>query len=110
MLVGRTQPAAGVLQDKLFVSGGCNNQSEALKSVECYDPGTDTWSRVADMNIPRYGHSLVTLQGKLFAIGGWGGHGDEVYNPENDTWIVLHHRWDGVGEIETFLTFKYNLL
>ena len=53
------------------------------------------------MNIARYNHSLVSLHGRLYAIGGVGGFmggfridSDEVYDPENNTWTLLQHKVD----------------
>ena len=62
--------------------------------MDCYDQ--DTWSQVANMNIARRGHSLVSLHGRLYAIGGYGG-GDivEVYDPDNNSWTLLQHKLDG---------------
>ena len=94
-------------------------------SVDCYDPDTNTWTRVANMNIGRRGHSLVSLHGKLYAIGGapsgyyaYGGDGcnrsyedsGEVYDPDSNTWTLLECKLDGkaldsgVGLLKKYLT------
>ena len=44
-----------------------------LKSCSCFDfsaPIDSQFSRIADMNYARSGHSLVVANGKLYAIGG----------------------------------------
>ena len=47
------------------------------------------------MNIARTGHSLVSLHGRLYAIGGvTRGHyveSIEVYDPDNNIWTLLEH-------------------
>ncbi|PAV90989.1 hypothetical protein WR25_21484 [Diploscapter pachys] len=46
---------------------------EVFKSCLCFDPSAPVDSRIsqiADMNYPRYNHSLVVANGKLYAIGG----------------------------------------
>ena len=66
-----------------------------MSSVDCYDPDTNTWSQMANMNIARAGHSLVSLHGRLYAIGGCDvGYVDsvEVYDPDNNTWTTLQHK------------------
>jgi hypothetical protein len=60
--------------------------------VEVYDPGTDTWVEGLSMPTARSGLSTVTLNGKIYAIGGhtgltFGNVGTvydtvEVYTPE----------------------------
>ena len=98
---------AGVaaLDNKIYVTGGYGN-NQNMSSVDCYDPDTNTWSQMANMNIARYGHSLVSLHGRLYAIGGHyivdgvGGGGYrvdsvEVYDPDNNTWTLLQHKLDG---------------
>ena len=66
-----------------------------MSSVDCFDPDTNTWSQVANMNIARHGHSLVILNGKLYAIGGLGVDSVEVYDPDNNTWTLLQHKLPG---------------
>jgi len=41
-----------------------------LKSVEFYDPSLDTWTRVADMSVCRYGVGVGVLDGVMYAVGG----------------------------------------
>ena len=56
--------ASGVtaLNNKVYVTGGWDsNVRKPVPSVDCYDPDTNTWTRVANMNI--------SLHGKLYAIG-----------------------------------------
>ena len=107
-----------VLNNKIYLTGG-------TASVDCYDPDTNTWTRVANMNIGRRGHSLVSLHGKLYAIGGapsgyyaYGGDGcnrsyedsGEVYDPDSNTWTLLECKLDGkaldsgVGLLKKYLT------
>jgi len=68
---------------------------QTMSSVDCYDPNTNTWSQMANMNIARWSHSLVSLQGRLYAIGGADVDSVEVYDPDNNTWTLLKHKLDG---------------
>jgi kelch-like protein 20 len=53
-----------VLGDVLYVMGGCVNACPST-SAERYDPKTDRWSPIADMNVNRYGASATTLNGNM---------------------------------------------
>ena len=93
----RVMPGVAALNSKIYVTGGGGGQ--IMSSVDCYDPNTNTWSQMANMNIDRRGHSLVSLHGRLYAIGGYANGGDvdsfEVYDPDNNTWTLLQHNLDG---------------
>ena len=67
-----------------------------LSSLDCYDPDTNTWSLLANMNITRCDHALFSLNGKIYAIGGYDADSVEVYNPDDNTWTILQQKLDGV--------------
>ena len=110
MSTKRRSPGVATLGEKIFVAGGreimvedddddvdwWHREEKLLKSVECYDPDTKTWTAVADMNYSRSGHVLVGANGLLYAIGGnYEAEGkDEVYNPEKNTWTLLKRKSD----------------
>lgn len=73
-----------VLDNKIYVAGGYNYH-EVFRDVFCYDPASNTWSEVESMNKRRRGHSLVSLNGHLYAIGG----GDFICNLLTE--ILTHH-------------------
>ena len=84
------------LDNKIYVTGGYNNDEQTLFRVDCYDPDTNTWSQMANMNIARFAQSLVSLHGRLYALGGaMGVDSVEVYDPDNNTWTLLQHKVDG---------------
>ena len=93
-------PGVAVLDNKIFVTGGhYGGYGQYMSSVDCYDPDTNTWSQVANMNIARHNHSLVSPHGRLCAIGGEDDiHGVvdsvEVYDPDTNTWTLLQHKLD----------------
>ena len=98
----RLWPGVAALDNKIYVTGGCDGYDDgdfcgrwSLSSVDCYDPDSNTWSRMASMNIARRGHSLVSLHGRLYAFGGWKVDSLEVFDPDNDTWTLLQHKLDG---------------
>ena len=114
----RIWPRVAALHKKIYVtggicagnpfSGGCYKAS----IVDCYEPDTNTWSTEANMNIARAGHSLVSLHGRLFAIGGYGVDSVEVYDADKDTWTLLRQKLDGrvEGGNDAVLIKKENLM
>jgi hypothetical protein len=87
------------LQDgRIFVAGGigiCNSQiCTTLASAEIYDPQSGTWSTVASMPAPRFGHVAVTLNdGRVLVNGGCQGtglpcaaQGAVLYDPATNQW------------------------
>ena len=87
-----------VLDNKIYVTGGEDSDYQPLSSVDCYDPDTNTWTQVTSMNVARSCHGLVSLHGRLYAIGGVtrGEYVEsmEVYDPDNNTWTLLGHSPD----------------
>ena len=95
------QSGVAELANKLYVTGGCVGpfNNHPVSHVDCYDPDTNSWSQIANMNIARAGHGLVNLNGRLYAIGGYGYRywvdSVEVYDPFNNTWPLLQLKLDG---------------
>ena len=92
MAIRRYYPGVAALDNKIYVTGGCGKM---MSSVVCYDLDTNTWSKIANKNKIRHGHSLISLHGRLYAIGGWDVDNVQVYDPDNSTWTLLQHKLDG---------------
>ena len=92
--IRRRDPGVAAFDKKIYVTGGY--APGLITNVDCYDPETNTWSEKASMNSWRGGHSLVSLLGRLYAIGGVGQDvkNVEVYDPDNNTWTMLQHKLD----------------
>ena len=84
----------------LYYAGGVRNPSgnDATNRTYRYDPQTDQWSRMADMNQPRASFELINFHGQLYAMGGFQGTQTwnrqaldyvERYDPATDTWTNL---------------------
>ena len=84
----------------LYYAGGVRNPNanDATNRMYRYDPQTDQWSRMADMNQPRASFELVNFHGQLYAMGGFQGTSTwnrqaldyvERYDPTTDTWSNL---------------------
>lgn len=58
--------------------------------VEEYDPATNSWKIIHQMNLKRANHVLFGFQSKLWAIGGTDQPNfAEMYDPERDTWSMV---------------------
>jgi len=83
-------PRAGLgvsaVNGKIYAIGGEG------RTVEEYNPGTDTWTRKADMPTARGFFTTSVANGKIYAIGGALGTGGpafktvEEYDPATNTW------------------------
>ena len=90
-LTPRSGAGTAVVNDKIYLIGGCTRSHEATRVSERFDPLTRKWERLADMTHPRHLFGIAVLDGQIFAIGGLNAAGDEMdtverYDPEGDTW------------------------
>jgi N-acetylneuraminic acid mutarotase len=80
-----------VIDDKLWLFGGVDADTNPLAAIWVYDPATDTWDTSrAPMPTPREHLGVVLLDGKVYTVGGRQKLGNvadvEVYDPATDTW------------------------
>jgi N-acetylneuraminic acid mutarotase len=91
MPTARISLTTSVVDGKIYAIGGYARQGASrLRTVEEYDPATDTWTTKAPMPTARAGHSSSVVDRKIYAIGG-GPAGSafsvvEAYDPATDTW------------------------
>lgn len=79
---------------RVLVAGGFG--ALGIKTTSVFDPTTNAWTKVADMNLPRWYPSLLPLSdGRYVVISGnstdanhWADT-PEVYNPATNTWTLL---------------------
>ena len=83
---------AAVLGDRIYVPGGCTDQSNAIGQVEVYVPAEDRWTQAAPLPTPLCAYALAVANGRIYLFGGWDGRQfvDQVwmYDPQNDTWLA----------------------
>lgn len=86
---------ATLLQDgKVLVVAGADHEtghSIIYKSVEIYDPQTARWTRVADMDIGRFGAQAILLADGTVLVAAGSGNGQsmvvsELYDPMTGAW------------------------
>lgn len=84
---------------RIFVFGGAGDRHEIWgprKTVESYDPSTDTWRTHRDMPVGLLEAGAVELNGKIFLVGGQTNKDDDAkamntvheFLPEEDRWRV----------------------
>jgi len=92
MTCRRSGAGVGVLDKVLYAVGG-HDGPLVRKSVEKFDPETNTWQDVADMAFCRRNAGVVAHEGLLYVVGGDDGNSNlqsvEVYCPESDSWRIL---------------------
>ena len=86
--------SCSAVNGKIYAIGGAkydaNMNVVILSAVEEYDRVTDKWIKKTDMPTPRQNLSTSVVDGKIYAIGGWGNNRElstvEEYDPVADKW------------------------
>ncbi|KAB0379023.1 hypothetical protein FD755_010601 [Muntiacus reevesi] len=89
--------ALGAVRNDLYVIGGqmkVKNQYLITNCVDRYSVERDAWKRVSPLPLQLACHAAVTVNDKLYVIGGWTPQGQvrkcldavEIYNPDGDFW------------------------
>src|SRR5262245_17211885 len=95
MLTARQGLTTCVVNGKIYAIGGVNHpgvDTEVLRTVEAYDPATDSWAQKSDMLISRNWAACAVVNGKIYVIGGDRTYlatprkSMEEYDPATDTW------------------------
>ncbi|XP_065873693.1 F-box/kelch-repeat protein At1g67480 isoform X1 [Euphorbia lathyris] len=86
-----------VLNGKLLVMAGYSvteGTSSASADVYEYDSCLNSWSKLLDMNVARYDFACAEVNGKVYAVGGYGVDGNslssvEMYDPDTEKWTLI---------------------
>jgi N-acetylneuraminic acid mutarotase len=75
------------------IGGKTGNTCVGLRTVEAYDPSTDTWMTKASLPTGRFNPRAVGWGGKIYVVGGDVGCGSrsnelDVYDPTTNTWTT----------------------
>jgi hypothetical protein len=94
MASARSRFAAAMMGGFLYVTGGAEGLRGGphivLRRCERYDQASNTWSGIADLPEPRFGHALACLDGSLYVMGGRTGGGP--------VFTSLPWRYDATGD------------
>ncbi|XP_062617601.1 beta-scruin-like [Saccostrea cucullata] len=93
----RMHHALCVFDGFIYAIGGLGRNGRILKSVECYNPSTNSWHFVKSLSTARAGACAAELNGNIFVAGGFGYSQNgtatifdsvECYNAFTDKWIT----------------------
>jgi N-acetylneuraminic acid mutarotase len=74
MLDPANSASAGGLNGIFYVAGGMDNTTNAIATLQSYDPTTNAWTYLAPLPETRYsGNGIGAINGKLYVAGGWNG-------------------------------------
>lgn len=115
MRVPREFSAAGVIDGKIYVMGGCNISSFACATswAEVFDPKTSAWTPVPSPpeTRERWMHGCAVLDGKFLAMADQGG---VVYDPVASNWSYVSSRldagWRGRAAVVDGILYSYDFL
>lgn len=96
MRVGREFAAAGVIDGKIYVIGGCvvDNWARSINWAEVFDVKAQTWEAVASPGVEvreKWMHASAVLEGRVYAMADRNG---VVYEPSKREWGVPEKRLD----------------
>ena len=92
MPTARTEIAATIIDDHIYVIGGFDKTGKVLDTVEVYNIETDSWKTVAPLPQPLHHAAATTFNDSLYVIGGYTNSNWLpsnrlfIYDPKNDTW------------------------
>jgi len=81
---------------RIYVAGGYRDLflSQSVSDAWAYEPTANAWTRIAALPGPRAAHVMVSLDEKLFVVGGVGSDSSAlwVYDPATNTWDTTRAR------------------
>ena len=86
MPTARYGAGATVLNGKIYVVGGCDEEQQ-LNCVEVYDPQADTWETKTGMSTARLYPGVIEANGVIYAVGGLDQNTVEKYDADVDKWV-----------------------
>ena len=69
MNVARHDAFGAAMNGKIYVGGG-RQKKRTLRTCEMYDPLTDEWQVMPNLNVPRHSSSMVCYEEALYVVGG----------------------------------------
>ncbi|MFF7677645.1 carboxypeptidase regulatory-like domain-containing protein [Actinacidiphila glaucinigra] len=84
--------AVDTLDGKVYSAFGYNGSAD-VKDLYVLDPVAGSWTKLASAADTRESPAHGVIDGKLYAVGGWGASGSpdaklEIYDPQSDSWTT----------------------
>ena len=82
----------------VVVTGGTQGfGGTALTDAEVFSWSSNSWRKIASMNVGRFGHAVVNVGNRVFAIGGDDRNNNymdtiEEYNAKENTWKIINKK------------------
>jgi N-acetylneuraminic acid mutarotase len=101
MPTAREHVGWAVFHGDLYVVGGRDDRTDALPTVERFNPRSGNWEAVAPLVVPSGGLGAVAADGRLFAVGGGNDRESTVtnavqrYNLATNSWSLAPHMRTG---------------
>ena len=87
----RTEVAAAVLKDDIYVIGGFDESSQVTDIVEVYNVTNNTWTKAASLPGPLHHTAAASYDGKIYVVGGY----TAPWSPSNKLFIYdpVENKW-----------------
>jgi N-acetylneuraminic acid mutarotase len=87
----RTEVAATVLENEIYVIGGFDESSQVTDIVEVYRIANDSWTHAAPLPEPLHHTAAASYNGKIYVVGGYTSPWSPsnklfIYNPIQNEW------------------------
>ncbi len=90
----QVEAGATLLDGKIYVMGGWNNEAAPFGEVQIYDIAANTWSVGAPLPEPIHHQGVVAVGGRIYVVGGFGKRFSErapldtvhIFDPKTGAW------------------------
>ncbi|XP_050321665.1 kelch-like protein 28 [Bactrocera neohumeralis] len=92
LIIGRFDANAEILNGKIYVMGGLRGFQSSIRSVECYNPDSNTWTSCADMNECRDIPFVRAHKGHIYVLDTYSAKSRqsvERYDPQRNIWSKI---------------------
>jgi hypothetical protein len=84
MPTAREESACALVDGKIYVISG-----SLKKNNECYDPETNTWTKLTNISVARNQAMCAVIDAKIYVISGWDSNKCNCYDPATNAWTAL---------------------
>jgi N-acetylneuraminic acid mutarotase len=87
----RTEVAATILENKIYVIGGFDEFGQVTDTVEVYSVANDSWTEAAPLPEPLHHTAAASYEGKIYVVGGY----TSPWHPSNKLFIYdsVQNKW-----------------
>lgn len=83
MPIPRTEVAATILTDNIYVIGGFDESGQVTDIVEVYDINNNSWAKTAPLPEPLHHTAAASYNGEIYVVGGY----TSPWSPSNKLFI-----------------------